>query len=301
MMTGSHTTSSCRKGILLAGGLGSRLAPLTGAISKQLLPIYDKPLVYYPLSTLMLAGVREILLISTPHHLPLFQALLGDGSAWGMTIDYKVQDRPKGVADALILAEDWLNGSASILALGDNVIHSTGLTGLLREANETETGGVVFAYSVRDPSQFGVVEFDETGAAIGLEEKPEAPRSEWAVTGLYFYDSTAPERARKLTPSARGELEITDLNRSYLDDQELSVVRFPRGTTWLDTGTLDGLVTAGEWVRATERQHGYKIACPEEIAWRNGWIDNTALSALGKRHKNEYGAYLEYLSAQSAP
>lgn len=301
MMTGTQSANtSVRKGILLAGGLGSRLAPLTGAISKQLLPIYDKPLVYYPLSTLMLAGVREVLLISTPHHLPLFERLIGDGSDWGMQITYKVQDTPRGVADALIMAEDWLDGASSILALGDNVIHSTGLTGLLRDAAETEQGGVVFAYPVRNPAQFGVVEFDDAGTAISLEEKPETPRSEWAVTGLYFYDRTAPERARQLSPSARGELEITDLNRLYLEDNALSVVKLPRGTTWLDTGTLDGLVTAGEWVRATERQHGFKIACPEEIAWRNGWIDHQTLNTLGLRHKNEYGAYLVHLSASNA-
>ncbi len=301
MMTRSPTVpASGRKGVLLAGGEGSRLAPLTRAISKQLLPIYDKPLVYYPLSILMLAGVRDVLLISTPQHLPLFKSLLSDGDAWGMKIDYQVQTETRGVADAMLLAENWLDGAPSILALGDNVLYSTGLSGLLKQAADTETGATVFACPVRNPEQFGVVGFDGKGQAINLEEKPRRPGSEWAVIGLYFYDETAPEKARRLIPSTRDELEIIDLNRLYLDEQTLNVIKLSRGATWLDTGTLDGLVTAGEWVRAIERQHGFKVACPEEIAWRNGWIDNADLSALANQHKSEYGAYLQRLSA-SAP
>ncbi|XBQ16891.1 MAG: glucose-1-phosphate thymidylyltransferase RfbA [Oceanicaulis sp.] len=280
------------KGVLLAGGLGTRLAPLTAAISKQLLPVYDKPLIYYPLSTLMLAGVREVCVISTPDHLPLYQRLLGDGSDWGMAFTYVVQPEPAGIAQALILAEDWLDGAASALALGDNLLYASGLTGLLREAALLETGAVNFAYPVRDPSVFGVVEFDDDGRPVGIEEKPREPKSRWAVTGLYFYDGTASARARALKPSNRGELEITDLNRSYLAEQALKVVRLPRGAAWLDTGTLDGLVSAGEWVRAVERQQGFKVACPEEIAFRSGWIDREALSGLAARYKNEYGAYL---------
>jgi glucose-1-phosphate thymidylyltransferase len=285
-----------RKGILLAGGLGTRLAPLTRAVSKQLLPIYDKPLVFYPLSTLMLASVREVLVISTPDHISQFEKLLGDGADWGMQISYKVQPEPKGVAEALILAEDWLDGAPSLLALGDNILYSTGLTGLLMDSVQPRTGATIFAFPVQDPSQFGVVDFDETGAATSLEEKPAKPRSEWAVTGLYVYDETASEKAHTLSPSPRGELEITDLNRLYLAEETLNVVRLPRGTTWLDTGTLDGLVTAGEWVRATERQHGFKIACPEEIAWRNGWITQGQMAQIGSQYKNEYGAYLKRLS-----
>lgn len=287
------------KGVLLAGGLGTRLAPLTAAISKQLLPVYDKPLVYYSLSTLMLAGVREVLVISTPDHLPLFQRLLGDGERWGMAFSYQVQDTPAGIAQAPVLAGDWLAGSRFALSLGDNVLYSTGLTGLLRDAAAFRSGAVCFAHAVRDPSQFGVVEFDGDGRAVHLEEKPEQPRSSWAVTGLYFYDETAVERAKHLTPSSRGELEITDLNRSYMDEGALDVRKLPRGATWLDTGTLDGLVSAGEWARAVERQQGLKIACPEEIAWRNDWIDDAALEALGAALNNEYGAYLRGLVHRS--
>lgn len=286
-------SSTPLKGVLLAGGRGSRLAPLTTAVSKQLLPVYDKPLVYYPLSTLMLTGVRDICIVSSTEHLPLFQRLLGDGSSWGVRFEYVEQTHPAGIAEAMILAEDWLDGSRCVLALGDNLLYTTGLTGLLKDAAMFETGAVCLAYPVRDPSAFGVVNFDRDGRPISLEEKPAKPQSEWAVTGLYFYDATAPRRARMLTPSARGELEITDLNRSYLEDGALDVVRLARGVTWLDTGTLDGLVTAAEWVRAVERQQGYKVACPEEIAFRSGWIDAAQLKALGRAIPNEYGAYLE--------
>lgn len=288
------------KGILLAGGLGTRLAPLTTAVSKQLLPVYDKPLVYYSLSTLMLAGLRDICVISSTDHLPLFQRLLGDGSAWGMNFHYVEQKRPAGIAHAMILAEDWLDGASSILALGDNLLYANGLTGFLKDAAERLSGATCMAYPVRDPSAYGVVTLDAEGRPLKLEEKPRKPESEWAVTGLYFYDSTAPRRARALKPSKRGELEITDLNRSYLEDGRLTVIRLPRGATWLDTGTLDGLVTAAEWVRATERQQGFKVACPEEIAFRNGWIDAPQLRALGKSLKNEYGAFLRKL-ADSRP
>lgn len=281
-----------RRGILLAGGLGSRLAPLTLAVSKQLLPIYDKPLIYYPLTTLMLAGVREIALVTAPAQRPLYEALFGDGSHLGMVIEYREQDEPRGIADALLVAEDFIGGRPSALALGDNILHSTGLTGVLREAAARQNGAVCFAYPVKNPRAFGVVELDEQGRPVSLEEKPENPKSDWAVTGLYFYDGQAGERARTLKPSQRNELEITDLNRLYLDAGELTVVRLPRGATWLDTGTLDGLVSASEWVRATERQNDFKIACPEEVAWRNGWIDTDQLAHLASRFKSEYGQYL---------
>lgn len=283
------------KGILLAGGLGTRLAPLTTALSKQLLPIYDKPLIYYPLSTLMLAGIRKINVISSPEHLPMFRTLLGTGEQWGLEFEYTVQDKPAGVAQAITLSRDWLDGARSALALGDNILYSTGLTGLLKDTLKFESGAVCFAYPVGNASAFGVVEFAEDGRILSLEEKPKKPRSNWAVTGLYFYDKTAAERVAGLKPSDRGELEITDLNRSYLEDDALSSVRLPRGATWLDTGTLDGLVNAGEWVRAIERQQGFKIAAPEEIAWRNGWIEDDALRSLAKSFKSEYGKYLRNL------
>lgn len=288
-------TGPTRRGILLAGGLGTRLAPLTTAISKHLLPIYDKPLIYYPLTTLMLAGVREVALVTSPSQQALYEALLGDGSQLGMRIEYRIQDEPRGIAHALIVAEDFIAGGPSALALGDNILYSTGLTGELKKAARHETGAVCFAYPVRNPRAFGVVEFDRDGRPVSLEEKPERPKSDWAVTGLYFYDGQAVERARALTPSARNELEITDLNQAYLDAGELSVVRLPRGATWLDTGTLDGLVSASEWVRATERQNDFKIACPEEVAWRNGWIDTADLRRLADRYANEYGSYLREL------
>lgn len=284
-----------RRGILLAGGLGTRLAPLTTAISKHLLPIYDKPLIYYPLTTLMLAGVREVVLITAPSQRPLYEMLLGDGSPLGMRIEYRVQDGPRGIAHALIVAEDFIAGEPSALALGDNILHSTGLSVELKKAAHTQTGAVCFAYPTRDPRSFGVVEFDKNDKPVSLEEKPANPKSDWAVTGLYFYDGSAVERAHSLTPSSRNELEITDLNRLYLDEGKLAVQKLPRGATWLDTGTLDGLVNASEWVRAVEQQHDFKVACPEEVAWRNGWIDTDQLRRLAERYNNEYGRYLSEL------
>ena len=286
------------KGIVLAGGLGTRLHPMTIALSKQLLPIYDKPLVYYPITNLILAGIRDISLISSSTHLPLYKALLGDGSDWGVNFHYIEQKRPEGIAQALLLAEDWLAGSRSILALGDNILYAPGLTGLLRNAVTSTSGAVCFVYPVRDARPFGVVGFDENGRPSSLEEKPKQPKSNLAVTGLYIYDETAVDRVRTITPSARGELEITDLNRSYLNDGALEVVQLPRGSTWLDTGTLESMVTATEWVRAIEIQQGFKVGCPEEAAWRNGWISSDALAALGKTLKSDYGQYLREISKQ---
>lgn len=293
----STTPAKQTKGILLAGGMGTRLAPLTSAISKQLLPVYDKPLIYYPLSTLMLADIRVINVISSPEHLPLFKKLFGSGEQWGLEFEYTTQHKPNGVAQALSLSADWLNGSRSALALGDNILYSTGLTGLLQSTLNFERGAVCFAHAVQDASAFGVAEFDDAGRVISLEEKPRNPKSDWAVTGLYFYDDSAPERVASLKPSARGELEITDLNRSYLEDGLLDCVRLPRGATWLDTGTLDGLVSASAWVRAVERQQRQKIASPEEIAWRKGWISDADLRELAKPYSNEYGRYLMSLIA----
>ena len=285
------------KGIVLAGGAGTRLHPATLAVSKQLLPVYDKPMVYYPLSVLMLAGIREIMLISTPHDLPLFQRLLGDGARWGIRIEYTLQERPDGIARALILAEEFLAGSPSTLVLGDNLFHGHDLQERLAEArNAAAHGATVFAYRVADPERYGVVEFDAAGQALSLEEKPRLPRSSWAVTGLYVYDGRAPAIARALRPSLRGELEITDLNRVYLSDSKLRVIRLGRGYAWLDTGTHDSMLEAGEFVRAIEKRTGQKVASPEEIAWRMGFIDADALRALATPLRNSgYGHYLESL------
>ncbi len=285
------------KGVVLAGGSGTRLYPATLGVSKQLLPVYDKPLVYYPLSVLMLAGVRDVLLVSTPHDLPLFRRLLGDGSQWGIRIGYAEQDRPRGIAHALVLAEEFLGGGPSALILGDNVFHGHDLDLRLAEGRRTgDEGAAVFAYRVSDPERYGVVEFDRDGRALTLEEKPRAPRSDWAVTGLYFYDGEAPALARALAPSARGELEITDLNRIYLERGSLRVTQLGRGYAWLDTGTHDSLLEAGEFVRAIEKRTGQKVAAPEEIAWRMGFIsDAELLAAAAPLRSSGYGAYLEGL------
>jgi glucose-1-phosphate thymidylyltransferase len=290
------------KGIVLAGGSGTRLYPATLAVSKQLLPVYDKPLVYYPLSVLMLAGVRDVLLISTPHDLPLFRRLLGDGGQWGVRIEYAEQDKPRGIAHALVLAEAFLDGGPSALILGDNVFHGHDLDLRLAEGRQTDGGAAVFAYRVADPERYGVVEFDGEGRALSLEEKPRAPRSDWAVTGLYFYDGEAPALARALAPSARGELEITDLNRVYLERGALRVSQLGRGYAWLDTGTHDSLLEAGEFVRAIEKRTGQKVAAPEEIAWRMGFIsDAQLLASAAPLRSSGYGRYLERLLQHRAP
>jgi glucose-1-phosphate thymidylyltransferase len=288
------------KGIILAGGAGTRLYPLTKVVSKQLLPIYDKPMVYYPLSVLMLAGLREVLLISTPADLPQYRRLFGDGSGLGMHIAYAEQPRPEGLAQALLIGRDFLAGGPGCLVLGDNVFYGQGLTPLLRRAARLDRGALVFAYYVRDPERFGVVEFDpQTGRAISLEEKPRQPKSNYAVPGLYFYDGSAPGHAATLAPGARGELEITDLNRIYLERGELSVERLGRGTAWLDTGTHRSLAEAGSFIAAIEERQGLKVACLEEIAWDNGWIDRarvaTAAVELGK---SAYADYLRFLLEQ---
>ncbi len=288
------------KGIVLAGGSGTRLHPATLAVSKQLLPVFDKPMIYYPLSVLMLAGIREIMIISTPHDMPLFQRLLGDGARWGLRFAYTVQEKPDGIARALTLSEDFLEGAPSTLVLGDNLFHGHDLEQRLKEAREAANHGAgVFAYRVADPERYGVVEFDADGRALSLEEKPKAPKSNWAVTGLYVYDGRAPAIARSLKPSARGELEITDLNRAYLNEGSLRVTRLGRGYAWLDTGTHDSLLEAGEFVRAIEKRTGQKVASPEEIAWRMGFIDAEQLRELARPLRNSgYGTYLEALLAR---
>ncbi len=287
------------KGIVLAGGSGTRLHPVTLAISKQLLPIYDKPMVYYPLSVLMLAGIKEILLISTPHDLPLFKRLLGDGSQWGIRLEYAEQAVPNGIAQAFVIGEEFLGGQPSALVLGDNIFHGHGLEQMLeaqRAALSAESGASVFAYRVADPERYGVVEFDSQGRALTLEEKPKRPRSDWAVTGLYFYDGRASQMARSLQPSARGELEITDLNRAYLNEGSLRVNQLGRGYAWLDTGTHESLLEAGEFVRAIEKRTGQKVAAPEEVAWHKGWLSAGELRRIAATLRNSgYGTYLETL------
>src|SRR5690606_31096056 len=284
---------TARKGIVLAGGSGTRLYPITKAISKQLLPVYDKPMIYYPLSVLMLAGIREVLVINTPHEQALFKALLGDGSQWGMKIEYAVQPSPDGLAQAFLIGREFLDGAPSCLVLGDNIFHGPGLTAMLKRADAREAGATVFGYWVSDPERYGVAEFDASGKVVGREEKPARPRSSYAVTGLYFYDGRAPEFAAGLAPSARGELEITDLNRRYLEEGSLQLERLGRGFAWLDTGTHESLVEASSYVETIEKRQGLRVCCPEEIAWGNGWIDDAQLRALAEPlAKNGYGQYL---------
>ena len=286
-------TTSTRKGIVLAGGSGTRLHPATLALSKQLLPVYDKPMVYYPLATLMLAGIREILLISTPQDTPRFAQLLGDGSQWGLKLQYAVQPSPDGLAQAFLIGEQFLGGHPSALVLGDNIFYGHDIHELLASAGQRPHGATVFAYHVHDPERYGVAEFDAAGKVLSIEEKPKAPKSNYAVTGLYFYDERVVELARHLAPSPRGELEITDLNRLYLEQDALHVEIMGRGYAWLDTGTHDSLLDAGQFIATLERRQGLKIACPEEIAWRSGWIGDAQLERLAQPlAKNGYGQYL---------
>ncbi|MGY1459513.1 MULTISPECIES: glucose-1-phosphate thymidylyltransferase RfbA [unclassified Luteimonas] len=282
-----------RRGIILAGGSGTRLYPITQAISKQLLPVYDKPMIYYPLSALMLAGIREVLIINTPHEQALFQHLLGDGSQWGMDIRYAVQPSPDGLAQAYLIGRDFVDGKPSCLVLGDNIFHGHGFTEILKRADARQEGATVFGYWVGDPERYGVAEFDGNGKVIGLEEKPVNPRSNYAVTGLYFYDGRASDFAASLTPSPRGELEITDLNRCYLDEGSLHLEQLGRGYAWLDTGTHQSLIEASNFIETVEARQGLRVCCPEEIAWTNGWIDDADLTRLAAPlAKNGYGQYL---------
>ena len=284
---------TARKGIILAGGSGTRLYPITKGVSKQLLPVYDKPMIYYPLSVLMLAGIREVLIINTPHEQVLFQTLLGDGSQWGMDIQYAVQPSPDGLAQAYLIGRDFVGGKPSCLVLGDNIFHGHGLTDTLKSADVRGDGATVFGYWVNDPERYGVAEFDASGKVVDIAEKPEAPRSNYAVTGLYFYDGRASDYAAELKPSPRGELEITDLNRRYLDDGALYLEQLGRGYAWLDTGTHQSLHEASNFIETIQARQGLQVSCPEEIAFGNGWIDAEQLSALARPlSKSGYGQYL---------
>ena len=285
-----------RKGIILAGGSGTRLYPITKGVSKQLLPVYDKPMIYYPLSVLMLAGIREVLIINTPHEQALFQQLLGDGSQWGMDIQYAVQPSPDGLAQAYLIGRDFVGGKPSCLVLGDNIFHGTGLREVLKRANARDNGATVFGYWVNDPERYGVAEFDKDGKVVGLVEKPAEPRSNYAVTGLYFYDGNASDYAAALKPSPRGELEITDLNQVYLDEGKLQLEQLGRGYAWLDTGTHQSLLEASNFIETIQTRQGLQVCCPEEIAYGQGWITAEQLLALaGPLSKNGYGQYLQKL------
>ncbi|HEC26636.1 MAG TPA: glucose-1-phosphate thymidylyltransferase [Gammaproteobacteria bacterium] len=287
------------KGIILAGGSGSRLYPMTTVVSKQLLPVYDKPMIYYPLSTLMLAGIREILIISTQHDTPRFEGLLGDGHRWGLNLEYAIQDQPDGLAQAFLIGKEFIGDASVSLVLGDNIFYGHDMSSMLERAASLKQGATVFAYPVQDPERYGVVEFDKQGNVISLEEKPEQPRSRYAVTGLYFYDNKVISYAESIKPSARGELEITDLNRCYLDDGDLSVELMGRGSAWLDTGTHDSLLQAATFIETLEKRQGLKVSCPEEIAFRKGYIDKPQLLELAEvMSKNTYGQYLKLVAEE---